>query len=276
MTSNIDYHTIAETIHNARAMIVTAGSGMGVDSGIPDFKGGNGFWDAYPQYRKMGVTFADVADFHHLMTNPHSGWGFYGQRANLYRKLEPHKGFSLLLEWAKRYNLDTFVVTTNVDCQFQKAGFKEDQVLEVHGTVHHLQCSKPCSKEIWENVETFDVNEETMRISSYPTCPKCGAVARPNILMYGSSMLYERVSTQEDNYEAFMERNGEGPTVVIEIGAGTWVPTMRQLSERLGRRSECKVIRINPGAPHISAPHFSCAAGALTALQSIENALQQL
>ena len=63
----------------------------------------------------------------------------------------PHRGFELLREWAERFDLDTFVVTSNVDGQFQKAGFGEDQVLEVHGSIHHLQCLIPCSEAIWDN-----------------------------------------------------------------------------------------------------------------------------
>ena len=51
-----------------------------------------------------------------------------------------------------------FVVTSNVDGQFQKAGFAGENILEVHGSIHHLQCTRPCSRAIWENGETIPVD----------------------------------------------------------------------------------------------------------------------
>ena len=55
-------------------------------------------------------------------------WGFYGHRLNLYRNTNPHKGFEILLNYAQKYKKDYFVVTSNVDGHFQKAGYPENKV----------------------------------------------------------------------------------------------------------------------------------------------------
>ena len=51
------FEKAAETVKSAKAMIVTSGAGMGVDSGLPDFRGVEGFWNAYPMYERLGINF---------------------------------------------------------------------------------------------------------------------------------------------------------------------------------------------------------------------------
>jgi len=177
--------TAAAAIAGARSLVITAGAGMGVDSGLPDFRGPQGFWKAYPPYKQLGIDFVGAANPAHFEQDPAFGWGFYGHRTNLYRETVPHAGFFILRELVARLSLSAFVVTSNVDGQFQKAGFDEAEILEVHGSIHHLQCSVPCSRSIWENREQIPVNTDTMRAERIPRCIRCGSVARPNILMFG-------------------------------------------------------------------------------------------
>ena len=118
----------ADAVRGADALLIGAGAGMGVDSGLPDFRGLEGVWNAYPPYRTLGLTFEEAANPQHFEGDPAFGWGFYGHRTNLYRATVPHAGFGLLRGWAARLGLELFVVTSNVDGQFQKAGFDEARV----------------------------------------------------------------------------------------------------------------------------------------------------
>jgi len=273
--SDYPFAAAAEAISNASAMVITAGAGMGVDSGLPDFRGNQGFWNAYPMYERLGLSFIQAANPEHFERDPLFGWGFYGHRTNLYRQTIPHQGFTLLQDWCKRLQIDSFVVTSNVDGQFQKAGFGEDSVLEVHGSIHHLQCTVPCKQNIWPNNEQIEIDETTMRAEVAPQCPSCKRVARPNILMFGDySWLHQRTSEQENNFDSFLQLNQNGAMVVIEMGAGSAIPTIRSLSERLGHRQRTTVLRINPREPQIGAPHLSFSCGAVAALSSIDEQLR--
>ena len=264
----------AWAVRNAGALVITAGAGMGVDSGLPDFRGERGFWRAYPMYERLGISFAGAANPEHFERDPAFGWGFYGHRTNLYRETVPHAGFAILLSWIERFRLDHFVVTSNVDGQFQKAGFNGERVLEVHGSIHHLQCTVPCSLNIWDNGEVIPVDAATMRARAIPRCIRCKAVARPNILMFGDyGWVSARTDRQEWRFEEFLQTVENAPLVVIETGAGTAIPTIRTLSERLGRRPNATVIRINPREPHVPAPHLSLACGALEGLSGIDRCL---
>ncbi len=126
----------ARVVRVRRALIVSAGAGMGVDSGLPDFRGTQGFWKAYPPYAKLGLDFAAMANPRWFATDPALAWGFYGHRLHLYRQTTPHAGFAILKDWAARMPEGCFVVTSNVDGQFQCAGFDPEKIVEVHGTIH--------------------------------------------------------------------------------------------------------------------------------------------
>jgi NAD-dependent SIR2 family protein deacetylase len=261
--------TAAAAIAGARSLVITAGAGMGVDSGLPDFRGPQGFWKAYPPYKRLGIDFVGAANPAHFEQDPAFGWGFYGHRTNLYRDIVPHAGFHILRELITRLSIPTFVVTSNVDGQFQKAGFVEAEILEVHGSIHQLQCSVPCSRSICENREQIPVDTNTMRAERIPRCIRCGAVARPNILMFGDwSWISDRSDRQRQRFEKFIDANAAS-IVVLELGAGTAIPTLRNLGEQLGRRYGATMIRINPREAEIDPPHVSLALGALDGLRKI-------
>jgi NAD-dependent SIR2 family protein deacetylase len=266
----------AEAIRNAKTLVITAGAGMGVDSGLPDFRGNQGFWNSYPMYKRLGLSFVQAANPEHFEDDPHFGWGFYGHRTNLYRNTLPHSGFTMLQDWINEFQLDYFIATSNVDGQFQKAGFSDDKILEVHGSIHHLQCTIPCTRNIWSNDAEYNIDETTMRSLDVPRCPQCRQVARPNILMFGDySWVSKRSAIQEENFDDFLQNNKNNPMVVIEMGAGSAIPTIRHLSEKLGQQQKTQVIRVNPREPQIRAPHFSFSGGAVDVLTQIKNALKE-
>lgn len=275
MTFPLLIRQAAEVIRAAEVLVITAGAGMGVDSGLPDFRGNQGFWQAYPPYARLGISFVECANPEHFERDPAFGWGFYGHRTNLYRDTVPHEGFQIIRRWIDQKAATYFVVTSNVDGQFQKAGYTEEQILEVHGSIHWLQCSTPCCETIWPNHEQIPVDEISMRAGHIPRCPRCKMVSRPNILMFGDcSWLPERTHDQENRFRQFMDEQAGKRIVVIEMGAGTAIPTIRAASERIGWNCpEATVIRINLREPEIRPPHIGLACGALEGLSRIEGLL---
>jgi len=141
-----DYQRCAALIGQAGGLLVTAGAGMGVDSGLPDFRGPQGFWRAYPALGRQRVAFEQIANPAAFAANPQRAWGFYAHRLNLYRRTVPHEGFQILRRIGERLPQGAFVFTSNVDGQFQKAGFPEARIDECHGSIHHLQCMDGCRK----------------------------------------------------------------------------------------------------------------------------------
>lgn len=268
-----------EALRTADALLVTAGAGMGVDSGLPDFRGRQGFWRAYPVFEKMGIPFEQAANPSWFDEEPGLAWAFYGHRLNLYRRTEPHTGFRQLLEIGSLLRHGVFVFTSNVDGQFQKSGYATGRIVECHGSIHHLQCSRRCTPRIWEAPSTpIDINEVSFRARlPLPQCPHCGALARPNVLMFGDwNWVPDRTALQEARLADWIGAitAGSSRLVIVECGAGTGVPTVRATSERLARMTGGVLVRINTREPAVPPGHIALPMGAADAIAAIHFRIQ--
>ena len=262
-----DIEEAARLIHQADGILIGAGAGMGVDSGLPDFRGTEGFWKAYPALGKARIQFVEIANPASFAENPPLAWGFYGHRLQLYRDTVPHQGFHIIQDWASRMEHSAFAFTSNIDGQFQKAGFAPERVSECHGSIHFMQCSRPCSRSIWPaDSLKVDVNEEQcMWLPDLPACIECGALARPNILMFGDwGWISDRTDLQMERLNKWHNRVRN--MVAIELGAGVAVPTVRRMSESL----KAPLIRINPTDPQMDRGKKNAIGLPLRGLEALE------
>jgi NAD-dependent SIR2 family protein deacetylase len=266
----------AEVLRSAKALLVGAGAGMGVDSGLPDFRGTEGFWNAYPAYARLGLDFASMANPHWFEKDPAFAWGFYGHRLELYRATQPHAGFALLREWAERMPRGAFVYTSNVDGQFQKAGFAEERVLEVHGSIHYTQCLGPCEEIGSAAPYAVKVDGESFRAEPpLPTCRRCGALVRPNVLMFGDGYWDDsRSQVQQGRLEQWLSQVEPGSLAVVECGAGTAIPSVRRFCEHAAARLGT-LIRINVREPEVPRGAIGLPLRALEALSAIDAELRR-
>jgi len=108
-----------DAIRQAKLLIFTSGAGMGVDSGLPDFRGPEGFWRAYPSLKERGLRLESMSTPHWFDSDPQFAWGFFGHRYNLYSKATPHKGYNIILNWARQMERGYFAFTSNVDGHLQ-------------------------------------------------------------------------------------------------------------------------------------------------------------
>jgi NAD-dependent SIR2 family protein deacetylase len=263
----------AARLREADALLVTAGAGMGVDSGLPDFRGDQGFWTAYPPYAKLGLRFVEVANPTWFREDPGLAWGFYGHRRNLYRATRPHGGFGRLAAWASRMRLGAFVFTSNVDGQFQRAGFDPERIVECHGSIEWQQCCAGCAASLFAaSPDDVAVDAVALRAASpHPSCPGCGGLARPNILMFSDDDWDDRrTHEQYRRFEAWQRTLDGARLLIIECGAGGAVPTVRLTSERMVRRRGASLVRINPHEPSGPPGAISLPLGAADALAAID------
>lgn len=273
MTESTTYRLCAEAIREADGLLVTAGAGMGVDSGLPDFRGTHGFWRAYPALGRARIAFESIASPAAFEANPRLAWGFYGHRLSLYRRTDPHEGFAILKCIGEAMPNGIFVFTSNVDGQFAKAGYPEERVCEIHGSIHHLQCMQGCTGKIWSacDLEPEIDTEQCLLRSTLPACPECAGLARPNILMFGDWGWIE--SRQQTQYAALHEwlRNVRCP-VIVEIGAGTSIPSVRHF----GEATNGLLIRINPTEPWVPNDRgYGLRVGGLEGIRRLWDALQR-
>jgi NAD-dependent SIR2 family protein deacetylase len=119
------------------------------------------------------------------------------------------------------------------------------------------------------------VEEATMRAREpLPNCPKCGSLARPNVLMFGDGDWEEsRALPQENRFRAWLRDIRHCRLAVIECGAGLAVPTVRHACETVARQLQATLLRINVREPSIPDGQISLAVGALQAFRTMDTYL---
>jgi hypothetical protein len=89
-------HQAAKLVANGDALVIAAGTGIGVDSCLPDFRGDTGFWNAYSALAKAQINVTDIANLWAFALEPELAWGLYGHRLDL---TVPYAGFGILRKW---------------------------------------------------------------------------------------------------------------------------------------------------------------------------------
>ena len=268
------YVRAAAELRRAGALVVTAGAGMGVDSGLPDFRGDQGFWKAYPPYERLGLSFVDAANPAHFERDPHSAGASTATAEPLPLDRAARGLRASCSAGPSALGLAAFVVTSNVDGQFQRAGFPGDRVargprLHPPPPVLDPLLARDLGRTTRSRGRARDdalppgpalpelparCRDRTSSCSATPP----GSTSGPPASAAGSTR------SSRTSAAAGCSSSSSGPAPAI--------PTIRWTSEQLGRGDAC-VVRINPREPDISAPHLSIQAGALAALAGIDAAL---
>jgi len=264
--------TIQNWLKTADAIVINTGAGMGVDSGLADYRGSGGQWGNVEI--ETGESVFYIMNPKSLIDRPDYIWKLFVARIRAYSETTPHQGFYILKKWIEQFQLNYFVTTSNVDGHFQKASFDELKIRELHGSILYFQCGIPCNKQIWKIKLDLQQFEDEVNTGSYLKCPNCGKMARPNIYMFrDNTFLPDRDNEQKQRFNEFLEQNKGKSIVVFEIGSGPHVQSIRKNTRMLGLKYNAKIVRINPKDSKIRKPHIGIGRGALEALTKIDSFL---
>jgi NAD-dependent deacetylase len=159
---------LAELILASQPCVVLTGAGVSTESGIPDFRSATGIWARYDP-----MEYATIDAFRR---DPAKVWDFYSKRLHVLREVQPNPAHFALAELERR-GLVEAVITQNVDGLHQQAGSRD--VIEVHGSIRSASCVACGHREEFERVlERLPV----------PGCERCGAVLKPDVVMFGELM----------------------------------------------------------------------------------------
>ena len=241
----------ADILAQADGLLLVTGAGMGCDSGLPAYRTQNGLWTGYKGLGNGQIHFESLSS-QAFVDNPKQAWGFYGHLLLLFRRSQPHDGYNAALRIGNSLPGRVFAATTNIDGFLQRAGFPEERVRELHGSLMRLQCSAPCSKHTWPADSFAPIIDEQRALLSCdpPVCPLCGAPARPNVLKFGDrhwNGAFE--AAQALRYPDW--RRPLKSIAVIEAGAGTAIRAARNISES---QAHSRLIRINPNPAECACP----------------------
>lgn len=265
---------IKELFEKSKILIISTGAGMGKESGLPTFRNEGGLWGQVESGE--GKSIFEVSNPAFLAGNPMKAWQLYAQRMKMFAEHQPHEGFYILKKWIETYFEDYFVLTSNIDSYFQRAGFAKDKIRELHGSMAYLQCAKPSCQEVWENNVNYEDILAKTNSGSLPKS-KCNPkiLARPNIYMFRDySFVYTRVNEQKERFDLFLAEQANKPKLILEIGSGPHVQSIRVKTRDLIKNHQATLIRINPKDFKVREGHFAIAEPALKALQMIDNFLK--
>jgi NAD-dependent SIR2 family protein deacetylase len=255
---------IAKAQEQGASLIVYTGAGMSVLSGVPVFRGADGtmstdflkFLSSFNAARKR-AGLDEVTDWFDFsvpsMFQPETAkeaWDYWRWRT-LRAIVEPSSDYRSLGQLMSYFRNRTFVQTSNCDQLHVKDGLSPLQVYEIHGTLGRLQCAGPCCGELLPADDDFILRLRT-EPNWVPMCPRgCGRCLRPNVMIFGDDALVDTaINAQQKRFSDFLE-SSQGNYIVLEIGGGVVVPSIRSHAEEDARKG-LGLVRINPSQKECS------------------------
>lgn len=217
---------LREAVETADAVIIGGGAGLSVAAGYeytgPRFQ--NYFEDFIAKYQFQDMYSGGFYPFETLEEH----WAYWSRYIFINRYLDAPKAVYQDL-YAIMRDKDYFVITTNVDHCFQRAGFEKERLFYTQGDFGHWQCSVPCCGTVYDNereIREMVERQENMRIPSelVPYCPVCGAPVSMNLRVDDTFVEEEGWHRAARRYEEFLEKHKSSNVLLLELGCGMNTP----------------------------------------------------
>jgi len=243
-----------EKLLGADAVVIGAGAGLSAAAGL-DYSG--------PQFKKEFADYIEKYNFPDLysssfydFSSEEERWTRWARHID-YARFRPaaFRLYEELLEVVDNKNY--FVITTNVDAQFRKAGFSPDRIFEVQGDYGLMQCATGCHQRVYSDKEVVDnivKHSQNMTVASefVPVCPVCGGNMDVHVRKNQYFVQDEDWNKSAARYEAFMARYADNARIVLlELGIGFNTPAIIRFPfERVAYRNpDATLIRLNSEYP---------------------------
>ena len=228
MSQDIMIEKLQTALSEADAVIIGAGAGLSTSAGFVyegerfhtyfgDFEAKYGFHDMY------SGAFCNY-------DTPEEHWAYWSRFITVNRYVDPPKPiYKQILEMIK--GKDYFVITTNVDHCFQKAGFDKKRLFYTQGDYGLFQCSEPCCQETFDNeiiVRQMVEQQRDMRVPTelIPRCPKCGRPMTMNLRSDNTFVEDTGWHEAAERYAAFLQTRLSGRVLFLELGVGYNTPVI--------------------------------------------------
>ena len=219
---------LKDALCNADAVIIGAGAGLSAAAGFT-YSG-----ERYEKYfsdfeKKYGFGDMYSGGFYPFPT-PEEYWAYWSRYIFINRYTDaPKPVYENLLKLVA--DKDYFVITTNVDHCFQKAGFDKKRLFYTQGDYGLFQCSVPCCHETFDNeavIREMTRKQENMRVPSelIPVCPHCGKPMTMNLRADDKFVEDEGWHHAAERYESFLRTRAAQKILFLELGVGYNTPVI--------------------------------------------------
>ena len=224
--------TETEKLHKALretdAIVVGAGAGLSTSAGFT--YSGERFQQHFADFiGKYGFTDMYSAGFYPFPSEEEH-WAYWSRHIYYNRYVPaPKPVYDNLLKLLK--DKDYFVITTNVDHRFQKAGFDKQRLFYTQGDYGLFQCAKPCHQKTYDNeemVKRMIAEQQDMRIPTelIPHCPVCGGPMKVNLRADETFVEDEGWHAASERYTEFIRRHKDGKVLFLDLGSGGNTPVI--------------------------------------------------
>ena len=273
---NAEIERARELLEGADRVLIGAGAGLSTAAGLA--YSGERFQRYFaPFIERYGMTDMYSAGFYPFPTQEDK-WAYWSQHIWMNR-FEPGATplYRRLFEWAR--DRDYFVITTNVDAQFELAGFDPQRIFATQGDYGYIQCARGCHDQIYPvrslmEEWRFDLGArsdgtfERTRLSDpalVPACPVCGGRMETHLRADGFFVETDDWHAAQQRYQAFAERTRGSRTVLLELGVGWNTPVwirypFENVAQMLGP-DHAPLVRINYDAATADASSIPGAVG---------------
>lgn len=173
-----------EALSNGKHITVLTGAGISAESGIPTFRGPEGYWTiGSKEYQPQ-----EMATYWMFKRRPYDVWKWYLYRIKVCSQAKPNPGHVAVSKMERLLGDQFTLITQNVDGLHLRAGNTLKRTFQIHGNIFFIRCSNECSSKIYPLPKGIkgknkgeDLTEEEKELLK---CPRCGAIARPHVLWF--------------------------------------------------------------------------------------------
>lgn len=247
LEKNID--KAKELIKTADYILIGAGAGLSTSAGLE--YSGRRFEENFGDFiKKYHFTDMYTASFYDFDTEEEK-WAYWAKHIQINDTgIGPTKLYKDVLELVKDKNY--FIITTNVDDQFYKAGFDKEKVFAVQGSYKYIQCRNACHNKLYDATDLVKEMVEKTKDCKIPTelvpeCPVCGDRMEVNVRIDANFVQDDNWYKLDNKYGEFLDNTKDKNVVLLELGVGFNTPgIIRFLFEQMTYQNEnWKLIRIN-------------------------------
>ncbi|GHV71923.1 hypothetical protein AGMMS49928_26200 [Spirochaetia bacterium] len=238
-------------------IIIGAGSGLSTAAELR-YDDANFFTATFPGYREhYGLRTINEADFYPFPT-PEEQYAYWTRLISTIQNYPPGKPYLDLHRIIRDKNY--FILTTNTDGQFQKAGFPPEKICTPQGDLAFFQCSKPCTDELYPNnqmiqklLASIGPHDFAIKPEHIPRCPNCGNPLIPNIRRDNTFVEKPWIEQYQKLIELINAHKGKN-ILLLELGVGINTPgIIRYPFEHLTlQRNNTFLVRINLKTDNLS------------------------
>lgn len=229
---NDNIQTVADLLTRAESVLFITGAGLSADSGLPTYRGIGGLYNH--KTTDHGVPIETALSGQMMADHPEITWQYLAQIEHACRTAKHNRGHEVIAEIEAHPTFNrVWTLTQNIDGFHHAAG--SQNVIDIHGDAHDLACTQCPYRTTVRDYSQLDIP---------PACPKCHAVVRPQVVLFGEMLAPEKCQTLAEQLQ-------QGFGIVFSIGTTSVFPYIAQPVLDAKRRGKT-AIEINPAQTHVS------------------------